>query len=142
MGPAATYGTIKSPRDGVPVQAREAVVDDRVRLAHDPLDEATTGTTCGPPRCSSRSAGTSSVPDVTYRRPMAAIFVMDDDTPWQVVETGREVLQAITDAEVSGARFVEVHLANQDEWNGKALFLRVASIHSVSPPKRWLDDDE
>ena len=70
---------------------------------------------------------------------MAAVYVLPDDTPWQVTETAREVVVLIEEAQ---GPFIELHLGNQDEWNGKAVFVRASGIHSISPPKNMDDEDD
>ena len=37
--------------------------------------------------------------EATYRRAMAAVYVLPDDTPWQVIETAREVVALIEEAQ-------------------------------------------
>lgn len=66
------------------------------------------------------------------RLPKSAVYFREDDNPWAVAETPREVMDLIGDTEHG---FIELTLATEDEWNGKSLFIRRDYVVAVSPPK-------
>lgn len=67
----------------------------------------------------------------------ASVFVGQDDAPFLVAETPREVAHLVHDAE----GMVELTLANSGDWNGKPLLVRADCVTAVCPPKTGSEDD-
>ena len=66
---------------------------------------------------------------------MASVYLGDDDCPFIVAETPREIAQMVRDAVANGDPLVELTLANDSDWNSKPLIVRAEKVTSVSPPK-------
>lgn len=76
------------------------------------------------------------------RRAMAAVYVGDDDCPFIVAETPREVADLLRDAIKAGEPLVELTLANDSDWNAKPLIVRADRVVSISPPKTGTEDED
>lgn len=72
------------------------------------------------------------------RLPKSAVYFREDDNPWAVAETPREIMDLIHDS----TGFLELTLATDDEWNGKSLFIRAEVVVAVSPPKETFDMED
>jgi 2-keto-3-deoxy-6-phosphogluconate aldolase len=83
------------------------------------------------------------VTDTTTRRKraMASVYLGDDDTPFIVAETPREIAEMVRAAIRDGDPLIELTLANASDWNGKPLIARADRVTAVSPPKDQ-DEDE
>lgn len=80
--------------------------------------------------------------EVRRKRPMASVYLGDDDCPFIVAETPREIAQKVRDAIASDDPLVELTLANDSDWNAKPLVVRAEKVTSISPPKDPDIDDE
>ncbi len=72
---------------------------------------------------------------------MASVFVSNDDAPFIVAETPREIAEMVRAAIRDGEPLIELTLANSGDWNGKPLICRADRIVAMCPPKD-LDGDE
>ncbi len=79
---------------------------------------------------------------VRRKRAMASIFLGDDDVPFIVAETPREIAELVRTALRDGEPLIELTLANDSDWNGKPLIGRADRVIAVCPPKDQGGDDE
>lgn len=63
----------------------------------------------------------------------AAVYMWDDDVPFNVAETPSEVAELLRNAEPED--LVQLTLGNESDWNGKPLYVRACRINAISPSK-------
>ncbi len=76
------------------------------------------------------------------KRAMASVFLGDDDTPFIVAETAREIAELVRAALRDGEPLIVLTLANASDWNGKPLIARADRVTAACPPKDQDEDDE
>ncbi len=76
------------------------------------------------------------------KRAMASVFLGEDDAPFIVCETPREIAELVRVALREGEPLIELTLANLSDWNGKPLIARADRVFAVCPPKDQDDEDD
>ena len=80
--------------------------------------------------------------EVRRKRPMASVFLGDDDCPFIVAETPREIAELVRAAIREGEPLIELTLANDSDWNAKPLIARADRVVAMCPPKSTEEEDE
>jgi hypothetical protein len=73
---------------------------------------------------------------------MASVFLGDDDCPFIVAETPREIAALVRDAIRNDEPLIELTLANDSDWNSKPLIARADRVVAACPPKEQGEEDE
>lgn len=76
------------------------------------------------------------------KRPMASVFLGDDDVPFIVAETPNEIAALVRAALREGEPLIELTLANDSDWNAKPLIARADRVVAACPPKTGSEDDD
>lgn len=81
-------------------------------------------------------------PTTRRKRAMASVFLGDDDCPFIVAETAREIAELVRQAIRVGDPLIELTLANDSDWNSKPLVCRADRVVAACPPKDPPGEDD